>query len=133
MRFPLIVLVLVMVLGQAAMGKAEVKLSPSEKVGAQTVQIAYVETDLEWLIEQRYFLVDGKKYKLPPASLYDPVFSAPRWVSEKKKITGLKFWQFDKKAGRRRAIHASFPSYKVISRGKWERHMGGDTVPDPPK
>lgn len=143
MRLPLIVpavaLALAMSLCQGTWGMSKVKLSPTERVGKQAVRIAYVETGLEWLIEQRYFLVDGRKYNLPPASLYDRVFSAPRWTQKNKKINGLLFWQFKltkdgkgKEVPYQRAVHAAFPSYKILASTEWEVHEAGDTVPDPP-
>lgn len=127
---------LVLGLGTPAVVRAQpgVKLSPVKKVGRQTVRVAYTETDLEWLVTQRHFVIDGKRVALPPTKLgYDPVFSAPRWLSRAGKISGLKFWEFDKEKGRRRVVQLAYPGYRVISRGKWQDSPGGDTVPDPPK
>lgn len=129
-----LVLALWLLLTAAALAAPKVQLSPPQKVGASTVRIAFIQESLEWLGEQQYFVIDGRKVALPPASLgYDRIFSAPNWKVSGGRITGLKYWQFNKEKSTRRAVTLTFPGYKLVNRGPWAFFPGGDTVPDPPK
>jgi hypothetical protein len=119
--------------GAAWSAPSGIRLSAPRRVGRQTVRVAYQQTDLDWLVNQKYFVVDGRRVALPPERLgYDRVFSAPRWIATSGRISALKFWQFNKRTSERRPVTLSFPRYRVLQRGPWRAAPGGDTVPDPP-
>lgn len=110
------------------------QLSPPQKVGGATIRIAFRSTNMEWVPEQLYFVIDGKRVALPPvATGYDRNFSAPRFIARNGRLVGLKFWGFDKQSSRRRVVELSYPDYRFVSRGPWQSAPGGDTVPDPPQ
>lgn len=112
---------------------APITLSPVQRVGHSSVQIALEESGSSWRDEQLYFIVDGKKVALPPASLgYDREYSMPRWQEGRGRIVGIKFWEFNNKASKRRWVHLSFPAYAVVGRGPWKVFHCDDAVPDPP-
>lgn len=110
------------------------QLSPPQKVGGSTIRIAFRSTEMEWVPEQLYFVIDGKRVALPPvATGYDRNFSAPRFIARNGRLAALKFWGFDKVNSRRRVVELSYPDYRYVSRGPWQSVPGGDTVPDPPQ
>lgn len=114
--------------------EAKVVRGKRYKVGNQWVQ-AIVDEDSEfaWAPTQLYYLIDGKRVNIPPARVgFDPVFSAPGWNTTRGRIASIRFWEFDKSAGKRRKVVISYPGYRIISRGPWRKHNGGDTVPHPP-
>jgi hypothetical protein len=112
---------------------AAIQYSPPQRVGTQVVRVAFVATDLEWVPEQRFYVVDGRRFALPPAALgYDRNFSFPRWLARRERVAGLRYWQFDRQASRRRVVELTFPDYRLVRRGPWVSAPGGDTVPDPP-
>lgn len=126
-------LLVVLLFVQTALAQ-NVKLSPPQKVGNSVVRVAFTPTDLEWLVEQKYFLIDNRRVALPPASLgYHRTFSTPRWITHGGRIAALKYWQFDTAKSLRRTVTLAFPSYRVLSRGPWIASPGGDTIPDPPR
>lgn len=137
MKKAFLAIVLVLFAAQAASFAADidkVELSPARKVGGSVVQIAYLPGELEWLVTQQYFVVDGRRHPLPPARLgYDRVFSSPRWKVSGQRISALRYWEFDKVKSLRRWVQVSFPSYQLQGRGRWEQSPGSDTVPDPPR
>lgn len=110
------------------------QLSPPQNAGGSTIRIAFRSTGMEWVPEQLYFVIDGKRVALPPVVTgYDRNFSAPRFIARNGRLAGLKFWGFDKQNSRRRVVELSYPDYRFVSRGPWQSAPGGDTVPDPPQ